>query len=209
MNNQQSNTIAKILIDIKAVHIRPNDFFTWTSGIKSPIYCDNRQIISYPKYRSIIIQAFTDYIKSNHSDCELIAGTATAGIPWASWISEKLDLPMIYIRSSNKGYGLQNSLEGAFKTGQKTLIIEDLISTGKSSVEAALEARKAKLNVQEVLSIFTYGFLKASSHFQNNNLNFHSLSNLSTMLRYSLEEKLLSESQVAIVKKWKQSIENE
>ena len=200
--------IAKILLEIKAVHLNPDNFFTWTSGIKSPIYCDNRQIISYPKYRAEITKYFCQYIKENYPDTDLIAGTATAGIPWAAWISHELELPMIYIRGGNKGHGLKNALEGSFQVGQKTLIIEDLISTGKSSVAAALEAKESKLDVQAVVSIFNYGFKKAEKCFFDNAIPYHSLSSLETMLQLSKEEGLLSQKQIDIIKEWKISVEN-
>ncbi len=200
--------IAKILLDIEAVHLKPDDFFTWTSGTKSPIYCDNRQIISYPKYRRLVVDYFIDFINKNHPEVELIAGTATAGIPWASWISEQLGLPMIYIRSSSKGYGLKNCIEGKATSKQKTLIIEDLISTGKSSVAAANEAKAAGLEVINILSIFTYGFNKASQFIKDNDYTFHSLCELSSLVDYSLNQGLLTTDQVDIINKWKNSIEN-
>ena len=132
------NLVAKALLESRAVHIQPNPdkFFTWTSGRRSPIYCDNRQLISYPKFRKNITTEFVNYIKENFPNTELIAGTATAGISWAAWIADELELPMVYIRSKPKGHGLKSAIEGHAQKGQKTLIIEDLISTGKSSFEA-------------------------------------------------------------------------
>ena len=201
-------SIAKILLEIKAVHLEPDNFFTWTSGIKSPIYCDNRQIISYPKMRAKVIESFVSVIKAEYPETQLIAGTATAGIPWAAWIAQELELPMIYIRSNSKGHGLKNSLEGKSSKGQKTLIIEDLISTGKSSIQAANDAKDNELEVLSVLSIFNYGFKKAQRAFNDANIPFLSLSNLQSMLELSLEEGLLSQEQIDIIKKWKKEIEN-
>jgi orotate phosphoribosyltransferase len=201
-------SIAKILLEIKAVHLNPDNFFTWTSGIKSPIYCDNRQVISYPKFRSQIVDSFIKVIKEKYSEVELIAGTATAGIPWAAWIAEKLELPMVYIRSNSKGHGLQNSLEGKSTPGQKTLIIEDLISTGKSSIQAALDAKENELEVLAVLSIFNYGFNKAEKAFRQSEIPFVSLSSLNYMLELSLEENLLTSDQVDIIEQWKKTVEN-
>lgn len=202
------NQIARILLEIKAVHLSPDNFFTWTSGIKSPIYCDNRQIISYPKFRKEITQEFVNYIKRNYSEVELIAGTSTAGIPWASWIASELDLPMIYIRGDSKGHGLKNSIEGKIEKNQKVIVIEDLISTGKSSIAAGLEVQNAGLQLLEVISIFTYNFKKAELAFQKEKIKFHSLSSLDKMLHFASEESLLSDSQIDIIKEWKTSIEN-
>jgi orotate phosphoribosyltransferase len=200
--------IAEILLKIKAVHLQPDNFFTWTSGIKSPIYCDNRQIISYPQYRKVVVDEFVDYIKTNFADTEVIAGTATAGIPWAAWIADELKLPLVYIRGASKGHGLKNAIEGRVTEGQRVLIIEDLISTGKSSIAAATEAKTAKLKVSAVLSIFTYGFDKTRSEFEVNNLDFYSLCDLDSLLLYAKEQSLLTNEQIAIISQWKMEQEN-
>lgn len=197
--------IAKILLDIKAVHLEPENFFTWTSGIKSPIYCDNRQIISYPEYRKIIVQKFCERIKSLQN-VELIAGTATAGIPWASWIAHELELPLIYVRGGQKGHGLKNDIEGSFRQGQRAVVIEDLISTGKSSIEAVNKLQDAGVEILEVESIFNYGFDLACKNFREKKVNFHSLENLDSLLSYSLANDLLTERQVGIIQEWKQNI---
>ena len=200
--------IAKILLDIKAVHLEPNNFFTWTSGIKSPIYCDNRQVISYPEYRSFIINKFIELINSKYPQTEVIAGTATAGIPWAAWIADRMSLPMLYIRSSSKGHGLQNALEGKVEENKKVLVIEDLISTGKSSIAAAKEVKKANLELLGVVTIFSYAFKKSELAFNENQIPYSPLCDLDTMLNFSKEEKLLTSEQIDIIKKWKTSIEN-
>jgi orotate phosphoribosyltransferase len=200
--------IAKILLEIKAVHLEPDNFFTWTSGIKSPIYCDNRQVISYPEHRSFIVNRFIDLIKLEYPQTEIIAGTATAGIPWAAWIADKMNLPMLYIRSTSKGHGLQNALEGKVEIGKKVLVIEDLISTGKSSIAAAKEVRQAKLDLLGVVSIFSYAFKKADQAFKADNIAYSPLCDLDTMLDFSAEEQLLTSEQIDIIKQWKTSIEN-
>lgn len=200
--------IAKILLDIKAVHLEPDNFFTWTSGIKSPIYCDNRQIISYPDYRNFIVDEFIKLIKDQYSTVEMIAGTATAGIPWAAWIADKLNLPMIYIRSSSKGHGLKNALEGKSAPNQKTLVIEDLISTGKSSIAAAKEIKQAGLELLGVVSIFSYAFSKSDIAFKSEQIPYTPLCDLNSMLEYSIEEKLLTPKQIDIISQWKTTIEN-
>jgi orotate phosphoribosyltransferase len=199
------NLVANYLLESKAVHIEPNPekFFTWTSGKRSPIYCDNRQLISYPEFRKKIVNEFCILIRSKYSNVELIAGTATAGIPWAAWIADELNLPMVYIRSKPKGHGLKSAIEGKFSPNQKTLIIEDLISTGKSSLEAYNHAKQEGLEVFSVLSIFNYGFSEATSNFSNQSLAFDSLCSLEKLLEHANFTKLLNDTDVKTVLNWK------
>lgn len=196
--------IAKALLETKAVHIEPNEqkYFTWTSGKRSPIYCDNRTLISYPEQRELIVKQFCNLISETYSDVQVIAGTATAGIPWASWIASELKLPMIYIRSKPKGHGLQTAIEGSVKKGSKTLIIEDLISTGKSSLNAVQMCKNDDLIVQAVLSIFSYSFDIAKEAFEKENIKYTCLCDLPQLLDFARESKLLSESEVEVVKEW-------
>lgn len=151
----------QILIDTKAVHINTKELFTWTSGIKSPIYCNNRLLISHPEYRNFIVSEFIKVIKSDFPETQILAGTATAGIPWAAFIAHEMNLPMIYIRSKAKGHGLKSALEGDFKPNQNALIIEDLISTGKSSKTALDHAINDGLIVKGVLALFSYNLKKS------------------------------------------------
>lgn len=197
--------IAKILLEAKAVHIEPKeeDFYTWTSGKRSPIYCDNRQLISYPSFRQEITKQFCDHIKEFYPGTELIAGTATAGIPWAAWIADELNLPMIYIRSKPKGHGLKSAIEGNFSKGQSTIIIEDLISTGKSSIEAFHHAINDKLEVPAILSIFTYGFKEAHEKFKAENIAYKSLCTVEDLLAYAQGESLLNKDECELVLNWK------
>lgn len=197
--------IADILLDISAVKLDPVNLFTWTSGIKSPIYCDNRQIISYPDKRKAVVKEFAKRIQSL-GNIDLIAGTATAGIPWAAWIADELALPMVYVRGGAKGHGLKNAIEGAFTQGQKAVVIEDLISTGKSSIEAVEKLKEQGIEVIEVESIFTYGFKKAEINFQSNSVQYHSLSNLDELLISATEKGLLSEDQIGIIKEWRTNL---
>jgi orotate phosphoribosyltransferase len=199
------NEIAKILLEAKAVHIEPNEdkFYTWTSGKKSPIYCDNRQLISYPEFRQEITKRFCRYIKECHPGTDLIAGTATAGIPWAAWIADELNLPMIYIRSKPKGHGLKSAIEGNFSKGQSTLIIEDLISTGKSSIEAFHHAVNEKLEVPAILSIFTYGFKEAHEKFKEEKVEYKSLCSVEDLLEYAQNQSLLNKAECELVLNWK------
>lgn len=197
--------IAKILLETESVHLKPNekDFFTWTSGKKSPLYCDNRQLISYPKARALITKMFCEQIKEHYPKTQLIAGTATAGIPWAAWIATELELPMIYIRSKPKEHGLKSALEGHVIKGQKTLIIEDLISTGKSSLSAYHFATQDELEVQAVFSIFNYDFKIASQSFQREQLAVHSLCGLDDLLTHAKSTGLITNEQSDIINKWR------
>lgn len=195
--------ISKILIDKKAVHLSPDNFFTWASGIKSPIYCDNRKIISAPIEREIIVEAFINEINKRYSDIDYIAGTATAGIPWAAWIADKMQKPMIYIRSSNKSHGLKNALEGDISPDKKVLIIEDLISTGGSSLKACKEVQDFGCEVLGVAAIFSYGMQKALDNFKAAGIEHFSLDNLANLLTYAQKEKLLDDNQIGIIEKWK------
>ena len=157
--------LAKDLLAIQAVALRPNDYFTWTSGIKSPIYCDNRITMSYPSIRREIAAGMVEVIKEKYPAVEVIAGTATAGIPHAAWVSELLDLPMIYVRDSAKKHGKTNQIEGRVLEGQKVVIIEDLISTGLSSLKVAKALREAGAEVLGVVAIFSYELTKAHEDF--------------------------------------------
>lgn len=205
MSNAQK--IAEILLDTESVHLKgnPDDFFTWTSGIRAPIYCDNRQLISYPEFRKFIVKEFCDKIKATSPD--MIAGTATAGIPWSAWIAEELNLPLIYIRSSPKGHGLKNCIEGKSKDGAKVAIIEDLISTGKSSIHAALEVEKDNMSVHGIWSIFSYGLNIAESQFNAHNKEYTSLCSLEDLLSVAEKREILSSQEVETVTQWKNTIE--
>jgi orotate phosphoribosyltransferase len=195
--------ISKILIDLKAVHLRPNDFFTWSSGMKSPIYCDNRKIISAPQERQIIVQAFVDKIKKDYPTTNLIGATATAGIPWGAWVAHAMNLPLVYIRSSSKGHGLKNAIEGELPANAKALVIEDLFSTGGSSIKAANDLKAEGVDVLAIGAIFSYGLKKADDNFKAADFTYFSLDHLDNLLNYALEEKLLSHDEIGIIKEWK------
>lgn len=202
--NQTSEAVAKILLKEKAVFLSPKDPFTWTSGIKSPVYCDNRLLISTIESREFIIKAFVDYIRTFKID--VIAGTATAGIPWAAWIAQELRLPLVYVRSSSKDHGRQNAIEGKAIPGQKTVLIEDLISTGKSSIAAAKRLQEAELEVHSVLSIFSYNFKQALEIFKANNLSTHSLSNFEILAKVAYDDEMLDQEALNQVLNWRQSV---
>lgn len=199
-----AETVAQILLKEKAVFLRPEEPFTWTSGIKSPVYCDNRLLISTVESREVIIKAFAD--KARSLGVDVIAGTATAGIPWAAWIAQELRLPLVYVRSSSKDHGRQNAIEGAVKPGQKTVLIEDLISTGKSSIAAAKKLEEAQVEVKSILSIFTYDFKQAHEIFESNNLNFSSLSNFEVLAKVAYDNQMLNEAALNQVLEWRKSV---
>lgn len=199
-----ASTVARILLKEKAVFLRPDDMFTWTSGIKSPVYCDNRLLISTVESRSTIIKAFCKKLEGLELDC--IAGTATAGIPWAAWIAYEMKLPMIYVRSSSKDHGRQNAIEGAAAAGSKCVLIEDLISTGKSSIAAAQKLIEADLQVLKVMSIFTYGFAQVDTIFAEAGMSFESLSNFDALARVAYDDKVLDSKTLDQVLQWRKGV---
>lgn len=197
-------SIASILLKEKAVFLRPNDPFTWTSGIKSPIYCDNRLLISKVESREFIVRAFVELIAPLKP--ELIAGTATAGIPWGAWIAHELRLPFVYVRSGDKGHGRKNAIEGDVTQGQKAILIEDLISTGKSSIEAAKKLEASGVNLIRVMSIFTYDFHEACEAFKEAGLEHSSLSNFEILAKVAYDNETLNDVALKQVLDWRQSV---
>ncbi|MBO8155301.1 MAG: orotate phosphoribosyltransferase [Bacillaceae bacterium] len=203
MNKQE---IAKKLMEIDALQVRPHDPFTWTSGIKSPIYCDNRLTMSYPEVRRAIAREFAEKIKTTYPDAEVIAGCATAGIPHAAWVADMLNLPMVYVRSKAKSHGKQNQIEGKIDEGQKVVVIEDLISTGKSSLQAANALIEAGASVLGVLSIFTYGLSISQENFKRNHLSYSSLTDFNTLVELMHEEGELTEQEKHDLLRWRDNL---
>ncbi|MDK8180912.1 orotate phosphoribosyltransferase [Paenibacillus sp. UMB4589-SE434] len=202
--NQLELTIAKHLLDIQAVALRPNEPFTWTSGIKSPIYCDNRLTMSYPEIRNAIAEGFAQLIKEFAPDAEVIAGTATAGIPHAAWVADKLGLPMAYIRDKAKGHGKQNQIEGLIRPGQKVVVIEDLISTGGSSIKAAQAIREAGADPLAVYAIFSYQLDKAVQAFAEAGITLRTLSNYSALIQAALDNNVIKEADLSALQAWRE-----
>lgn len=196
--------VAHSLLEIGAVALRPNDPFTWASGLKSPIYCDNRLTISYPKVRQLICKGLVELIKANYPDVEVIAGTATAGLPHAAWVAEKLNLPLIYVRSKPKDHGQGKQTEGVLKPGQKVVVIDDLISTGQSVLGAVQAVQKADATVIGVAGIFSYQLSVAEVNFREAALPLHTVTNYSTLIRVAKTENKVSETELEILKKWRQ-----
>ncbi|MGO2925564.1 orotate phosphoribosyltransferase [Pseudolactococcus laudensis] len=200
-----SREIAKDLLDIKAVFLQPNDPFTWASGIKSPIYTDNRITISYPEVRRRIAQGFADRIRAEFPDVEVIAGAATGGVPHAAWVAEILDLPMVYIRSKAKDHGAGNQVEGRITKNQKMVIIEDLISTGGSVIGTAEAASREGADVLGVAAIFTYELPRGIENFEKVNLPLITLSNYSDLIEIAKVIGYVDADELELLKKFKQN----
>lgn len=200
---EQSNQIAKDLLDIEAIFLRPNEPFTWASGIKSPIYCDNRITMSYPHVRRAIAKGLAAVIKTTYPEAEVIAGTATAGIPHAAWVAELLDLPMVYIRSKAKEHGKGNQIEGRIQPNQKMVVIEDLLSTGGSVLEACEAAKREGADVLGVAAIFTYELPQVQENFDQAGLSYVTLTNYTALIELALETGAIQESDVALLQEWR------
>ncbi|MDF2963539.1 MAG: PyrE [Paenibacillus sp.] len=202
-NPRLAEKIAAALLQIQAVALRPQQPFTWTSGLKSPIYCDNRLTISYPEIRDLIADGFVSLIRDNFPDTEVIAGAATGGIPHAAWVAQKLNLPMIYVRDKAKGHGKENLIEGAIQPGQKTVVIEDLISTGGSSLKVAQAVNDAGAKALSVLGIFSYQFEKAASAFNEAGVPFETLTNYSVLLDVALKQGSIQQQDLQALQAWR------
>lgn len=180
--------IAKSLLEIKAVFLRPDEPFTWASGIKSPIYCDNRLTLTAPEVRTKIENGLVEVIRKNYPDVEVIMGTSTAGIPHAAIVADKMNIPMGYVRGSNKDHGRKNQIEGKLEKGQKVVVIEDLISTGGSVIDVVNVLKEAGAEVLGIASIFTYGMKKSQERLGKENINNFSLSNFDVLVDVAAEE---------------------
>ena len=198
--------LAKDLLAIQAVALRPNDYFTWTSGIKSPIYCDNRITMSYPSIRREIAAGMVEVIKEKYPAVEVVAGTATAGIPHAAWVSELLDLPMIYVRDSAKKHGKTNQIEGRVLEGQKVVIIEDLISTGLSSLKVAKALREAGAEVLGVVAIFSYELKKAQDAFEEEGVEYITLTNYPVLVEEAVAIDYIHQDDVEKLLEWRHQL---
>jgi orotate phosphoribosyltransferase len=198
-----SEQIAEALLEIGAVALRPKEPFTWTSGIKSPIYCDNRLTISYPHIRDLIALGFYEMIRDLYPDAQVVAGIATGGIPHGAFVAQKLNLPMIYVRDKAKGHGKENVIEGVIKPGQKVVMIEDLFSTGGSSIKAANAVRDAGADVLCIIAIFNYQLDAATNAFQQAGYDYHSLSNYTSMIDVAVKLGRIPQEDVALLQSWR------
>jgi orotate phosphoribosyltransferase len=202
-------TIAKNLLEIKAVYLQPNEPFTWSSGIKSPIYCDNRLTLSFPEIRTQIAEGLAGLIKDHFPEVDVIAGTATAGIPHAAWVSDKLNLPMCYVRSKAKGHGKGNQIEGQVLENQKVVVVEDLISTGGSAITAVEALRASGCEVLGIVSIFTYGLAVGEEKLHDANVVAKSLCDYDTLIEVAAKEGYVSEQELNKLKMWRENPSSE
>lgn len=198
--------IAQQLLSIGAVELRPNDPFTWASGVKSPIYCDNRLTMSYPTVRKAIADGLAETIRREYPDAQVIAGTATAGIPHAAWVAERLDLPMVYVRSKPKGHGQSNLIEGKIEPGQKAVVIEDLISKGGSVLQAAQALQDAGFEVAGIAAIFTYGLPQAQQAIQEAGLTFHTLTDFPALVEQARESGAIAAEDLPMLSEWHEKL---
>lgn len=201
--------IAKILLDLKAVSLSPKAPYTWASGIKSPIYCDNRLTLSFPKERKIIEEELKKLIEEKFPEVEYLMGTATAGIPHAAIVADKMNLPMGFVRSSNKDHGKGNKIEGKIVEGSKVVVIEDLFSTGGSSIKAANALKEAGFEVLGVCGIFSYNLDECNKNFEDNKLPFYSLTNYDELLDIALQIDYIEHDDLEKLRTWKKDIKDE
>lgn len=194
--------IADILLKVKAVTLSPSEPYTYASGIKSPIYTDNRLLMSHTPERRQIIEALRDSLKEHGIVFDVIAGTATAGIPWAAWLSDMENAPMIYVRSSKKGHGKGNRIEGVLEKGQRVVVIEDLISTGGSSIDTVEAIREAGGEVDTIIAIFTYGMPQVKKNFSDAGCQLVPLCDFSSLIDEAVERKYITEEEAEVTREW-------
>jgi len=204
----EHNAVAEKLLQTGAVQLSPDKPYTWASGWKSPIYCDNRKVLSFPYIRDYIKSEMCNVIFEKYPGADLIAGVATAGIAWGAMAADQLKLPFIYVRPKPKEHGLGNQIEGAVEQGQKTVIVEDLISTGKSSLQVAAVLRKAGLEILGMVSIFSYGFDEANKNFAAAEVEYHSLTDYSTLINIGLEKGKIQSSSETLLLQWRKDPAN-
>jgi orotate phosphoribosyltransferase len=207
-NTETASKIAEFLLQIKSVKLQPDKPFTWASGWKSPIYCDNRKTLSYPSVRTFIRQQFVLAIAEKFGTPDVIAGVATGGIAHGALVAQEMGLPFIYIRSEAKKHGLSNLIEGVLERGQSVVVIEDLISTGGSSLKAVDALREAGAEVKGMAAIFTYGFKEASDNFKKSKCNLTTLCDYSILVKQALKSDYITESDVKSPEEWRDNPQN-
>ncbi|GAA4963184.1 orotate phosphoribosyltransferase [Algibacter aquimarinus] len=201
-DKQTAKKTAEVLLQANAIKLSPKEPFTWASGWKSPIYCDNRIILSFPPIRNFVRDTMAKHIESKYGKPDVIAGVATGAIGIGMLVAEYLDLPFIYVRPEAKGHGRKNQIEGYIESGQSVVVVEDLISTGKSSLNAVKALKEAEINVKGMVAIFTYGFEVASENFKNENVILNTLSNYENLLEQALETNYISENEITTLSEW-------
>lgn len=203
IQEKTAGAVASRLLEIEAIKLNYKTPFTWSSGWKSPVYCDNRLALSYPAIRTFIRQSLSQAIRENFAEAECIAGVATAGVPQGALVAEELTLPYIYVRPKPKDHGMGNLIEGKITRGQKVVLIEDLISTGGSSLKAAQALQEAGFNVLGMVAIFTYGFDTATKNFEEAGIPLVCLSDFSYLLKEAVDKNYLKEDELIYVKSWR------
>jgi orotate phosphoribosyltransferase len=198
-----SEKVADYLLQIKAIKLQPSNPFTWASGWKSPIYCDNRKTLSFPEVRSFIRDAFVFTVRDLYPDTDIIAGVATGAIAHGVLVAEKLGLPFVYVRSEAKTHGLGNQIEGYYEKGKKVVVIEDLISTGGSSLSAVRALREAGCDVLGMVAIFTYGFRKSEEQFTSEGCDFSTLSNYNTLIECAVRSGYIGDTEIHTLQQWR------
>jgi orotate phosphoribosyltransferase len=199
-----STAVAEKLLQVQAIRLSPANPFTWASGWKSPIYCDNRKVLSFPYIRDFIKSEMCNIIFEKFPGADLLAGVATAGIAWGAMAADQLKLPYVYVRPKPKEHGLGNQVEGYYEEGQKTVVIEDLVSTGKSSLQVVDVLKEQGLEVIGMVSIFTYGFAVATEAFEKASLTYYSLTDYPALIRLAVEKGMVNESEQEVLLKWRE-----
>ena len=201
-NKETAKKTAEVLLQINAIKLQPNTPFTWASGWKSPIYCDNRIVLSYPPIRNYIRETMAKQIENLYGKPDVIAGVATGAIGIGALVAEYLNLPFIYVRPEAKKHGRKNQIEGYIKKGQSVVVVEDLISTGKSSLNAVAALKDAEINVKGMVAIFSYGFNIATENFEDANIELHTLGNYENLLEQALDTNYITKKEQDILAQW-------
>ena len=202
MENKLNFKIAKLLLKINAIKLQPNSPFIWSSGIKSPIYCDNRILLSFPSYRNLVAKEIANLISQKYKSVETIAGVATGAIGIGLLVAEKLKLPFIYVRPESKGHGRKNQIEGIIEKNKKVFVVEDLISTANSSIKAIQAIKKAGMRVLGMSAIFTYELKIATDNLKSESIDFFSLSNYSTLIKVAKELNYINDDEIKTLADW-------
>ena len=205
INTHSALKVAEFLLQIKAVKLQPNNPFSWASGWNSPIYCDNRKTLSFPKVRTFIRQEFSEQIVKKYGKPDVIAGVATGGIAIGALVAQELGVPFIYVRASAKGHGLQNQVEGTLEEGQSVVVVEDLISTGKSSLDAVAALKEAGANIKGMAAIFSYGFAVAEENFKKEGCQLIILTNYEMLIDQALKSGYVTDADVKSLRNWREN----
>jgi orotate phosphoribosyltransferase len=205
--SDQGLKVAEFLLHIKAIELKPQNPFTWASGLRSPIYCDNRKTLSYPEIRDYLRQQFCEVIRRQFGEPDVIAGVATGGIALGALVAQEMNLPFVYVRSEAKKHGLTNMIEGVIKPGQRVIVIEDLVSTGKSSLQAVDALREAQVEIMGMVAIFTYSFDKALANFESKSVKLETLTNYHLLLDKAQELNYISDADKIALAEWRKDPE--